>query len=236
MKVAVIYSGLIRNFEYNIASHKKNLLNLYDCDVFFYLWDIKGIGMWPNKNLYKEEQSVNDDFKNQIINNLNPKKYFFENYNSKLEYFDSVIKQKSIRFCDTCSPYSLLGQFFTLQKAFSFMQEYMKLNNQNYDLVLRARTDLIYHSEIILKKDTDSNKIYLPHIESDQFAVGSYDAMNIYCHTYDWILNNYNTDNIGDAKTDVPENWLFSNLKHNKIIFNTNDDWKYLLKLNRENI
>ena len=39
MKVALCYSGLVRTLPKINDNHFENIYKLYDCDIYFHLWD-----------------------------------------------------------------------------------------------------------------------------------------------------------------------------------------------------
>jgi hypothetical protein len=202
MKVAICFSGAIRNFDDCIGSTLKYFINNFnDPDIFLHMWtftdknkdkDIKYNFKWR-----KDNSSID-----KIIKVLKPKKYVIEEYTGTSE--DLIIEKSGIdvnKF-DTDQKrnygFNCCSMYWKILKSFELAEEYGLQNGIKYDLVIRARLDFIWEDYI---KPTDfadlvDNKIYLISdryatcsklITNDKFFAGDFDTMKKMCRIFDCL-------------------------------------------------
>lgn len=199
MKIALCFSGGIRNLEENYESIKRCLLDPLDVDVFIHGWYFK-INELENKHkMYRKQETP----MNKVIYLLKPKKYKLEVYNKEKEeeiknkYNIDQIKDKyknkylSELYPNTC------GMFTSINESNKLRLEYERDNNFVYDIVIRCRPDFIYYTPLNLEilKLVKRGTILMPldnyaynTLQCDKFAIGTSDDMNKYCDLINNIL------------------------------------------------
>ena len=150
-KIAVIYTGELRTIESTIQLFKKNVLKNNDFHVFavlqsndnkdYYETFIKDILKDNIKSLIWLDKQ--DDkwvqIRNELVNNINIDnswKNYLMNSGSMIEYYQAYL-------------------------AYNEIQTYEKINNINYDFILRFRTDTVLKDEIFF----DINKYTKEYIK-----------------------------------------------------------------------
>lgn len=205
-KVAICFSGAIRNFERCIPSITKYFLNNFsNPDIFLHLWTFNNSESNNQSNDQSNDQSNNQpnnlitNFKwrtsttssERIINILKPIKYVIEEYNSKWENLiitDSGIDINKLTSDDEKNyGINCCSMYWKIWKCFELMDEHSILSNIKYDIIIRARLDFIWEDNIYLEnfKLTDNiiNLIkdryatYSNLITNDKFFAGNYDVM-----------------------------------------------------------
>lgn len=209
MKVAICFSGAIRNFDECISSTMKYFISNFDNpDVFLHMWtfnDNNLLNINYNFKWRKDNSSIDN-----ILNILNPKKYVIEEYNNLSE--ELIIKKSmiDINLFDTDDKknygFNCCSMYWKILKSFELAEEYMKENNFEYDLIIRARLDFIWE-DYIKQNDfnylTDNN-IYLIKDRyascsklntNDKFFAGNYPTMKKMCNIFN-CLKKYQDDEI----------------------------------------
>jgi hypothetical protein len=208
MKIALCFSGHLRNFNYAIDNIIENIINPLKnndentIDIFISTWDKNGLrsNNWQGDINYINE--IENKLKPKIIDIENENRnYFIENYSSQ--------QYKKFKLCssDTCSNAS--SMWYKVYKSFQLVEKYSKENNINYDILVRIRPDVIYHNKLDYKtfiNNFQNETIILPewhgkyeeinHQIMDQFAIGKYEIMKKYFNTFENILEFIKTDNV----------------------------------------
>ena len=139
-KIAILISGHIRN------NHIKNSLNLlkdYDFDIFIHTWDNLGFkGNETNLNDLTNIKLIEDT----ISEMPNVKKFEIEN-NKK---FIEDLKNEDVKYFNYSSPEKFIkSQLYSISKSYKIFEDFYKLNNEKYDVVIRARFDVEFTQFII---------------------------------------------------------------------------------------
>jgi hypothetical protein len=206
IKTAICFSGFIRSYE-KYFNGLQNLLTNSESDTFFYGY---------------KHQNDTEEYINQFVNCFK-----FKKYNIKNPSFDFLKEISNL----PSHPLDLktkntLSMFYNIRECFKLIDEY-----QSYDLIIRARTDIVIKKPIpeedvnlIIKnksvmipsewcyKCVDSRAV------SDTFAVGHPEPMKIYCNTI---------DNIKDFLNIHPETLLGSHLQNHNVDVILKDGWIY---------
>jgi|688.fasta_scaffold64841_2 hypothetical protein len=199
MKVALCISGLSRTYKESFDSLHKYIIEKLNPDIFISTWHDSNNNAF--NELYKplsfESEIYNEDTFNKFVN--------FMWYVYRFGFF----------------PKNLLPMYYKIFKA-----NLLKINHENfikkqYDLVIRARSDLLYCNDIptieikecldnknliFCRKDTEHDSGY-SDIDWcwDQFAFGSSYAMNVYSDTI---------NNIDSCLYTILEKYRKKTLKH----------------------
>lgn len=214
MKVALCYSGLVKNFNDCVDSHKKFIIDKFETDIFIHTWSKIGSKTLPNwyndnysldKHIEATESQDSVDIK-YFIDHIKIKKILIE-YPDIRYFYNKFHDDNNQKFFNNCMMH------YSINKANALKTEYESDNNFKYDMVIRCRFDLYFEKLII--ENFISNTIYLPpnqnmdvkfdprmlnllktqgfsYMPNDQFAYGCSDSMNYYSSIIDNIKNNFN--------------------------------------------
>tara|TARA_B100000886_G_scaffold180580_1_gene123839 strand:- start:4831 stop:5733 length:903 start_codon:yes stop_codon:yes gene_type:complete len=189
MKLALIISGMLRNFEHTYASTKKFVLE----DPFFDAVDIFFAG-------YSDHLSLNEA-KTKFLNLYEPKNFLIEKWSNKIK--------RSIEIKTGCNKWQRKlehkGNIINIMSAWrcrylanQLKIEYEKKNNFRYDFVYHLRSDFFFFDQInhkvAIEGAEEHNSVYVPnHWDFKEFskiavgdisAMGSSEAMNKYFSFY----------------------------------------------------
>ena len=229
MKVAVCYSGMLRNLMVNFDNHNEYFLSKYDCDIFLDLWDVYGYGTYEKRYDSFSEDKITEEDKKNIIEKIKPKDYRFEEFKTMESFFD--YKEKTIdpkRSNVPPYPKNILSMFYKIKKC----GELVKRNHVEYDVIVKTRCDLFHKEEINLEQPKD-NTIYVNEIDGwgvsavgDRFLYGNPKTMEILHSTYDNVENLWlNRISILSA----PEHVLYTHLNENNLIIDKKPIWLEIL-------
>lgn len=184
-KIALCFSGLIRDIDYT----KKDWLNLidkYDIDLYGSFWDV--------------ENSEFGDTIDNLKNTYKFKEVEFEPYSnfkkSTLDIITPYIKPPSSlmpHLIDHAKNLNLLSMWYKIWRANMMVSG----NDENYDIVIRARTDTKFEAELDIQcneyLNIPSGVVKVPEFDSshgiaDLFAYGNPKLMNYYSSLYLNIL------------------------------------------------
>lgn len=202
MKLAIIISGMLRNFDHTYIMTEKFVLN----DPFFELKHIFFAGYSGSLNLEEAEE--------KFVNLYKPKKYIIENWGEDIR--KSIVEKTG---CDswkrtlnhTGNITNVMSAWRCRYLANQLRLDFEKLNNIKYDLVYNLRSDLFFFDQIDhnIAKDSLKNKnsVYVPpdwdfkslspKAIGDIMALGSSDAMNKYFSLY-LHANSYRMQGVHD--------------------------------------
>ena len=208
MKIALIISGYLRSFKNIIESLKKNLLNLYDVDIYIHVTN-------SNENKYINNMisidEINTLLKPKVMiisNNINFDNNYNDLYNQNFKFY--IINQKRL--------------------------EIEKIENIKYDVVIKFRPDIYLKEKIIFEiedgiiyipKDNKMDKNKLKTINDnyicDIIAYGSPNIMNKYFDIYNHL------DSLVTKYGNINETILYNYLIDNSIKFNLMDIKYFIL-------
>ena len=187
MKIAFLFSGQLREIEYDLF--RKSLLNLtkdLDYAIFSYSWEEMGKSLNHKNNLPKIISNENIDEKiNFLFKDFNLLGFGYESFrdfkNGLKDQYREIFYSKKFHFGTINS----LPQIYTLHKSFELLEE----SKLNFDLVFRCRFDsiFIHPTKIFPLKQILSNgsvfnlnfgRAYYPNRIYDIFFGGSRKSMN----------------------------------------------------------
>jgi len=189
MKVAILISGMPRNYEQGFPSHLKYLIEPFDeVDIFIHTWvnpELVGTSFF-NEGGNKVTKDLESDYMNRIVELYNPKSITFEHITPNFPMSDAHHEKMfpNVRL------YAHWSMFYGMYRAWKLMEDYHANDEMTeYDLVFRLRFDWEIYS--LPLGDVFPNTIYAPddgpHKLSfnDQFAYGQHTAMKKYMTTYE---------------------------------------------------
>ena len=160
MKVALCFSGQPRYIEKSFEQFDKNILSCNDVDVYSHLWwdeSYKGNTFaWESQDKYPEDYDPVEDFRKKF----KPKSSFVEAHKPK-EYFGYDKFPTNSLFDPSMDP-DVIRSIITRQRSqwysihWSMSHPYL----DDYDFVVRARTDLTFNKPIKFS-DYKPDKIYM---------------------------------------------------------------------------
>ena len=209
MRIAICFSGAIRNFHTCIPSIQKYLLNNLNADIFLHLWSYQIDPSNPLDINFKWQQSnLNSHFENEIINILKPKSFVIDKYNHEWEekIVSIIDTDQSIDPKEKNYAYSCCGMYFKILQSYLLAKKYADLHNITYDLIIRARLDFIWEKPININDFIDINskivvliKDRYAHfsklITNDKFFAGNSEVMEYLSSIY-LYLNQYQKEGI----------------------------------------
>ena len=137
MKIALCLSGQPRYLEIGYSHLYREFLSKYSVDTFCHLWfdaNLKGTPFSYTINYPGRNELWKGDLDKTVLELYKPKLYSFEN--PKTFSFDPKANY-GIGKTNNCS------MFYSIQKSNELKMEYERIHNFKYDLVIRARTDII---------------------------------------------------------------------------------------------
>jgi hypothetical protein len=200
MKVALCFSGGIRNLIDNIESIKRCLIEPLNADVFIHGWYFKLDELDNTHKMYRKKETD----ENKVLLLLKPKKYIFEIYDKNKEiemnkrFKFNEIKQKYKGDDYLCQLYpNTCGMYYSIYHSNQLKIDYENENDFIYDIVIRCRPDFEYYTPLNMNvlKLVKENNILLPldnyafvTQQCDKFAIGSSQTMDKYSNLINHIL------------------------------------------------
>jgi len=168
-KLALCLSGQARSKFEAYRYIKKNLLDVYDVDVFCHTWK-------PQSSAIRLFEELNTLYKPILFSYDTP---LPESINSDLFVPNA---SHPANFCTS--------MFYSIYRANDLRIRHQTLNDVKYDYVIRSRFDLalnkvidfssLQKGKVYVSKDTDGPNPLL----NDQFAIADPDTMNVYASTF----------------------------------------------------
>jgi len=173
MRIAILISGFLRTFLYNIKKNKE-IFKDYECDYYIH------ISRNPELDRYNNEKYIVED----ILNSCEFKYVIFENEIEVKDY-------PNIR-----------RMWYKINVLNDLKKSYEKISNFKYDIVIRLRPDL-YIIDDKINFDVKENTIYAKKGEGfflDEFNYGNSSSMDkyaeIYCSLDNYLYDIYRPDDI----------------------------------------
>jgi hypothetical protein len=195
LRVALVLSGQPRCLDECFESLKKFVIEPYHPDIFFHFWNFSFAPQSAelNKMWYEKESPTWERFDSgyayKYIHLMRPKRFIVE----PQVQFDTALYQHSCTSANSRmqakSFTNVLSMFYSIARADLCRVEWEHLHNSIYDVVIRCRTDLMFHDTPNL---TELEKISIPKDMSygglnDQFAFSNSYNMLQYSSCYSSI-------------------------------------------------
>ena len=192
MKVAICFSGSIRDFPTCLPSLRRYVLDNLNADIFLHLWKMDDVS-----DLSSDFKWRNDHCREQyVIDQLKPISYVVDKYSDiwekKILSESGIILPNDIKSRNYGT--NACGMYYKIQQCFRLLEA----SNKKYDLIIRARLDFIWEDNIFLSdfNSIDDNKVFLikdryaTHsklLNNDKFFAGSPAVMKKMCNLFDYI-------------------------------------------------
>lgn len=226
MKIALCLSGHLRSYEQTWRALKTFVLDTLSPDVFIHTWDTVGASHHIDNHTVKQKTL-------QVLPKIQ------DIYKPKNIIIEPLIKRNGEKYrkylIDDRCPNGVVNMFYKIHKANLLCEDFCKSLDYKYDIIVRARPDLLFqnyiNSDDLERATNDSSLLFVPkngHYGgiNDQFAFGSSEAMSIYANCYT------NLDQITTTTPLVPELVLKQQLV-NKVNIQLTDVRYLLLRVNR---
>ena len=163
MKIALCFTGQARSFQKGFEYYKKNLLDVYDVDVYIHTWQFDGeeklIELYEATKIITEPVLVTDA-DTKYTNTPNSQKY---------------------------PPRFTYSALYSINECRMLMMS----SGIEYDWVIKTRTDYALNVQIPFE-ELDNTKLYIPNCRmvperdfgNDQFAFSSQSNMDKYMSTF----------------------------------------------------
>lgn len=151
MNAALILTGHLRCWDRVFPNTKQAILDKYNPDVFIHAWDNQA---WWDP--HSKEGFVADSPKidqSAVIDAYKPVGVFFEDFETKREYFEKAAENYSNHYH---VKRNILSMFYKIGRGVDMMNEYTSRTGKHYDIVIRMRPDLVF-------------KQWLPELNASKF-------------------------------------------------------------------
>jgi len=207
MRVAVCYSGFLRNIQKTFPNISQQMLKGHDVDFFIHTWNVPEYSeeifyskstICPKLILVEEQKAFEKNPYGFINCNTTPEQYlndlkssgedkkFFEKP-SKENNFDFNKDLEVVKFGYYSSfPYNFLSQFYSFYKAIDLKKIYEQNNGFEYDCVIRIRPDVYLNEQI------DLNSLNMSYMNiNDHFACSSSKLLDLYGECFLFLSTYY---------------------------------------------
>jgi hypothetical protein len=217
MKVAICFSGHIRNFfEKGLDSFNKNLFYLreqgHEVDLFFSVWDTYE----PSTTAWRQTAIKSNTIDENLIKQINPTSYLIEKYkdvkhNFILKNIHPTIKVEPFPIISEEGILYSTSMYYKILSANSLKKEHELKHNFKYDVVVRYRAQ-IYMDKPLVLNEIQPNTLYVPYVSQHQWE-------NPHYQTWSYITDDrfaYGDSEIMDQYSDVYNNlaMLFEKYKN----------------------
>lgn len=165
LKIGLLLTGGLRNFEDTYSSFKHFLLDVFDVDVFFY-------GLENKLGKYNNEISLVKTF-NPVSYVINDKSYY-DNINVKKSYI------KSSYF-----------SFYNVLKCNDLRKQYEEEKKIKYDILIRCRLDVFWFRGITEHEIEMGKNMILTPKEWSFKEVNNFALSDIFCITNSLLMDKY---------------------------------------------
>ena len=153
MKIAVCLFGHLRTYKYCCEALNKNLLNLYDCDVFMHTWSTveSTTVTWHNDKMKENTSTL--ELKDKIVDMYNLTDIVIEEQQDKSDEFGFAYYD--LWYHDGLNKTSIWGincLNHSIIESYKLAVKYSKNNNVKYDYIVFIRPDLLLYSEFTIEK------------------------------------------------------------------------------------
>lgn len=202
MKIAICFSGSIRDFPTCLPSLKRYVLNNLNADIYLHLWEMNDISELDTDVRFKWREDACES--TYVIEKLKPISYVINKYTKFWE--EKIIRKSGIDLSklinEKLKSYAInaCSMYYKIYKCFRLMEKHAIKNNIEYDIIIRARLDFIWEDSILPTFfDNTQNTIYLikdryaTHskiIANDKFFAGNFIDMKKMCHLF-WKIREY---------------------------------------------
>jgi hypothetical protein len=223
MKVALILSGQFREAKYCYKGFKENILDIYNPDVFISTWT-NSFNITPSGwfGLYQKD----DCTLSEVMEMYNPKSIELETFDDdNYQPFKKMADNLDSKINHVTKTVNVNSMWYKRHRANLLRENFEKLNNFKYDLVISSRFDLEFLEPLSFQ--LEENKLSIPigfdwsNGLCDLFAMGNSDIMSEYFDLYN-LMEYYRLEK---EVSETPELIMKYHVEHKNIELN-----RFLLK------
>lgn len=224
MRIAVCFSGQLRTAVESSDNIKRYLGFLFEyCDFFIHTWNINQQKVYNLSNIFPIEEKITDEYFKNIIDIYQPKNMMIENYHETYKKESEIINNRIVYYFDTAR-----ALWYSFKKSIELKLEYEEINNFEYDLVIKLRTDVIFpedrrlSQELELYRFINKNEIFIENIAKelkynierldDVFFIGNSKTMDKFSKFYSEFINNSIKVNFSNGVYGVYEHLILNNI------------------------
>lgn len=179
MRLAFCLSGHMRTFEITAESQVRNIIRPNKADVFISTWDVIGFG--------KHDKWQEADFQAPL--DRGRIEVLYGDYLKKLEVYN--FNQVQTIF-PKCFYTGMVSMYWQIYQADELRRAYERENGFRYDIVVRCRPDLLFHTGIEIEDPRQlGDVLWVRHPNEqyidDQFALGCPRVLEIYSNLYNFL-------------------------------------------------
>lgn len=231
MKIALLLHGLTRRYDISYPFIKNNIIDKFNTDVFISCWE----------NEVKEEdlkKGMNLPLQG-LIDLYQPNGFDFEIYNDEKEKsfqnkkYMEIFQQPDVHYKNNWSRF--FAFYYKVWKANHLRNEYEKINNIKYDLVIKWRTDVfikdVLTHDLLEQFNKNDKAVFMPFGHggdgyiNDLVYIAKPSVMDKICDLY------FNLEKVAEYVAPQPSNekhllvWLhLNNIQMNHFYI----DWEYI--------
>lgn len=223
MKIAVVFTGLMRSFERAYQNQRRFLFTLpAEYDLFFHTWSelgyYTGKGYLPEENGFvriKEDDRgfhpggppVTEDLIRQTYTHYNIRSIVIEEFDTMQPEFD----RRKLNFPNAFTrPKNTIAQFYKIMKGMDEFANYCSTTNMEYDMVIRLRPDLVPQGPVWVRPYNPNVMLVFPG--GNKLGQGTGDSINIsnpntiyqFSRAYQYLEEMYKLTNISCPHLYVP--------------------------------
>lgn len=181
MRVALCLSGAPRSFKRCVENLRRNFIDLYKPDIFISTWRFES----------PDERFPETDTPDELVELYNPLKFDIEIFNARRKATFETNPFKSFADQQGSTVSRMLPMFYKIYLSDLHRFMYEKENQFTYDVVVRCRSDLLFHSPVQLEKPP-ANAVCFPEKNStshvnDQFWYCDSETSTQMCSLYYFI-------------------------------------------------
>jgi len=194
MKIAILYTGEYRtpsltNFD-NFISNIRNLLDEFsedEIDIFLTTWHK------PNQDIaFNNFKIVDCETQSKYINDiLNYEEYekFLCNYNNKDPIYNKWTPVEDMQRVSLITPYI----YYKLHRGLNIIKKYSEVNNINYDLIIKTRTDISLHGKLSKNyiSSLKDDGVYIKQVNYDKIANSRPNLSQYSLYTNGWLDDSF---------------------------------------------
>lgn len=164
MKIALLISGLSRDYQRVYSSIMKNIVEPTKADIF--------IATWHEANTF------------DYLNMYRPKSFLVEDFNLYKERFEALANKLKQNCRPEINPINVISWWHCMRVGFSLI-------SSNYDVVIKYRTELTHKQQLTEEEiSLFSHNLCIPRLHDspslggicDLWAAGPFLAMKSYCY------------------------------------------------------
>ena len=242
IKIAVQMFGHLRTFEKCASSLQKNLIDLYDCDVFMHTWDETEHRTQTHHKNKSKVKKVDAEFIEKL-------KKLYSLKSIKVEH-QNVQDMGNIQCqCNKKSKISVFGlscMYHSQNEVNNLRKQYQKEHNIAYDYVIFIRPDICLNrpfildtlnKELILTKQNKENIKFAAHgryindfalstdAGTDILFVATPNTADCICETLQHIDFSKYEDSLWNPENMVTQELEKQNIKTYPLMYQGNTDW-----------